>query len=416
MTIYFLTHYFPPERNAPANRVSALAKRWADAGHDVVVLTCAPNVPNGVVYQGYRNRLKPQVEKYGKVTVIRLWTYLAANKGAARRILNFLTYLFSAILVGACLRVPDRLIATSPQFFCGWAGVILKWIYLIKSGFRRSFSFILEIRDIWPESILAVGALKNSRLIRILEYLEQKMYRAADLVVTVGEGYRSKLLEKGVASEKIEMIMNGTEVPSEYPDQGTARSRYDVGNRFLCSYVGTVGMASGLQVLIRAAKKLKQMDCDEFRFLIVGDGAIRQELEVQSEQDGLNSLIFSGLLGKKEVAEILVDSDVCLVHLQAKKLFQTVIPSKIFEAMAYRKPILLGVKGEAAKIIAMAECGVEISPENEDDLVHALVAMKEDRQKLNMMAESGYHYFLEHNSWDALADRYLTLITTQSAA
>ncbi|MCH7686403.1 MAG: glycosyltransferase family 4 protein [Planctomycetes bacterium] len=199
MKILFLTHYYPPEVNAPATRTFEHCVRWARAGHDVTVVTCAPNCPGGVVFEGYKNRLRWQVEMVDGVRVVRVWTYVAKNSGTFRRIANYLSYMFSAIL--ACWRLPrpDVVIATSPQFFCGWAGVLVSKL--------KRIPFVLEIRDIWPESIEAVGAMKNRRLIRFLEFLERRMYKAADSIVAVGKGYRDNILQKVDVENQISVIL-----------------------------------------------------------------------------------------------------------------------------------------------------------------------------------------------------------------
>jgi colanic acid biosynthesis glycosyl transferase WcaI len=193
--ILFLTHYFPPEVNAPATRTFEHCVRWARAGHDVTVVTCAPNCPGGVVYPGFRNAWRPQVEWVEGVRVVRVWTYLAPNAGTVRRILNYLSYMASAVLASLRLPRPDVVIATSPQFFCGWAGV------LVARMKRRPL--VLEIRDIWPESIRAVGAIRRRPLLRLLEKLERRMYLAADHVVTVGQGYRERILQRADVADRI---------------------------------------------------------------------------------------------------------------------------------------------------------------------------------------------------------------------
>ena len=203
-----------------------MARRWVARGHEVDFITCAPNVPNGVVYDGYKNRPK-QTEIMNGIRVIRIWTVLAAHRGTAMRILNYLSYMVSAFFAGLFVRKPDLVIATSPQFLCGWAGVMLSRL--------RRLPFILEIRDIWPESIVAVGALENERLLHFLERLELKMYKAADHIVTVGQGYADCLLEKGVPQDKISIVMNGVDEdvfrPCE-PDQ-KMETRLGVRGRFV---------------------------------------------------------------------------------------------------------------------------------------------------------------------------------------
>jgi len=150
--ILFLSHYFPPEGNAPASRVYEMAKRWVAAGHKVEVITGVPNVPSGIIYKGYKNRLR-QIEFIDGIRVTRVWTYIAANRGKIKRVINYLSYMASAVVAGLFVRKPDVVIATSPQFFCGWAGVFLARI--------RRVPFVLEIRDIWPSSIVAVGAMRQ---------------------------------------------------------------------------------------------------------------------------------------------------------------------------------------------------------------------------------------------------------------
>jgi glycosyltransferase involved in cell wall biosynthesis len=211
MKILFLTHYFYPEVNAPATRTYEHCKRWLQAGHDIVVLTCVPNVPAGKVFQGYKNKLI-QKEVIDGILVIRLWSFLAANAGSFLRIINYLSSLimmvFYMLFSGTSY---DCLIATSPQFFTGWAGVII-------SRFRRKH-FILEIRDIWPESIVSVGAIKKSIITRILEKMELIMYRTADHIITVGNGYRDNIIRKGIDPGKISVITNGVDLSQFNPDE-----------------------------------------------------------------------------------------------------------------------------------------------------------------------------------------------------
>ena len=208
MHILFFSHYFPPEGNAPACRTYENARQWVKSGHKVTVITCAPNVPNGIVYEGYKNRLI-QRETIDGIKVKRVWTYIAANEGTIRRIINYLSYMLSAVFFSLFVKGADVIISTSPQFFCGWAGII--------AGKIKRLPVILEIRDIWPESIAAVGAMRNKKLLKVLEWLEIKMYSAADYIVTVGEGYKHKLLERDVPEKKVSVIMNGIDPQIFYP-------------------------------------------------------------------------------------------------------------------------------------------------------------------------------------------------------
>jgi hypothetical protein len=404
--IVFFSHYFPPEGNAPATRTYEHCVRWVRAGHTVTVITCAPNVPNGVVYSGYRNRLWPQRESVDGIDVIRVWTYLAANAGGAKRIANFLSYLASATFAFTFFcRRPAVILATSPQFFCGWAGVIAAWL--------KWRPLILEIRDIWPESITTVGALKKGLIIRCLEVLERWMYRSARHIVAVGAGYQQKILEKADVANRISVITNGVDL-ERFPEQPRSPEfvrRWDLGGRFVCSYAGTIGMAHGLQVVLRAARLLRQRGHDDLSFCLIGDGAEREALEKSAADEGLSAWVkFTGRLDKSDMAMALASSDCLLVHLKKSELFETVIPSKIFEAMAMRRPIIMGVRGESAEIVRQAGCGIDIEPESESELVAALIRLKDERLLYAALCERGREFVGQHYSRDAFARKYLELI------
>jgi len=403
MKILFFSHYFPPEVNAPASRTHANCKRWVEAGHRVTVITCAPNCPEGVVYKGYRNRLFHR-EVIDGIEVIRVWTFLAPNKGTFFRIVNYLSYMLSGIVVGIFQKKPDIMIATSPQFFCGWAGII--------AGRLRNVPLLLEIRDIWPESIIAVGAIKNVTVIRFIEWWEKKMYRLARHIIAVGEGYKQQLLGKGVSSQRISVVMNGVDKSMFFPRPTDTKLKSQLGitDKFVCSYVGTIGLAGGLEVVLRAALILEEMKRDDIVFLLVGSGAMRDDLEAEQKRIGLSNVIFTGQLEKSEMPAILSISDAVLVHLTKTDLFLTVMPSKIFEAAGMARPIICGVAGYAAELVKKAGGGICIEPENPGELVDAIDFLAGHPDKGKKMGESGYKFITEHYDRDILAENYLGII------
>lgn len=405
MRILFFSHYFPPEGNAPASRTYEHCVRWARAGNEVTVITCVPNVPDGVPYQGYKNRWRSQKETIDGVEVIRVWTFLAPNAGFLKRTLNYVSYMMSAFWTSLFVARPDVIIATSPQFFCGWAGVV--------SQFFRRKPFILEIRDIWPESITAVGAMRKSSLTKILEWLEKKMYLSADHIVAVGMGYRDNVAAKADVQNRISVIYNGVDgshfTPGNLDQEFLAR--FGMANRFVCSYVGTIGMAHGLETVLDAAETLKREQQTEIGFLLVGDGAMRKELEQQTQQRGLEYFVrFTGRLDKSEMPKVLASSDALLVHLRACELFETVIPSKIFEAMAMKRPIIMGVRGESAEIVRRSGAGIDMEPSNASDLVACVQRLRNDRDLYERLSESGREFVLNRFSRDRFADDYLQLM------
>lgn len=405
MRILFFTHYFPPEVNAPATRTYEHCVRWARAGHDVTVVTCVPNCPNGVLFDGYRNRLRPQIEMVDGLRVIRIWTYIAANAGTVKRIVNYLSYMLSAILVSLRLPRPDVVVATSPQFFCGWAGVIASRI--------KQVPLVLEIRDIWPESIRAVGAIKNKRLLKLLEWLERRLYRAADEIVTVGEGYRDEIARKVDPATCISIVSNGVDLQVFSPQPADERflHAWDLEEKFVCTYVGTIGMAHGLEVVVEAARILAAKGRRDIAFCLVGDGAERERLESQVQQAGLQQMIvFTGRQPKTAIPGILASSSACLIHLRRCQLFETVIPSKIFEAMAMTCPIILGVNGHARRLVETADAGLAFEPECAKSLLEAVETLADDRILCAKVGTAAREFVERQFNRDVLAGRYLALL------
>ncbi len=404
MHILFLSHYFVPENNAPAARVHALAREWTRLGHRVTVLTCAPNVPAGVVYEGYRNKLC-QTEVIDGIRTVRVWTYLAANRGRLRRGLNFLSYLATAGAAGAVMRPrADVVIATSPQFFAGWAGV--------PASRAQRAPFVLEIRDIWPDSITAVGALGEGRVIGALEKLERALYDTADHIVAVGEGYRQNMIRKGVSPQKISVVTNGVDAELFVPGPGDAalRERLDLEGKYVVTFAGTIGMASGLEVALGAARRLRQRGRDDIAFLLIGDGAVRAELEAAARTQGLHNVVFTGLVPRAQLPRYLASSDACLVHFRKQELFGTILPSKFFEDAAMEKPILLGFEGEARALLHEAECGIAFEPGNDAALAEAVEKLAADPAEGRRLGANGRRFVLEHFDRRRLAREYLDII------
>ncbi len=403
MRILFLTHYFHPEGNAPATRVYEMSRRFVKLGFEVRVVTGAPNVPSGVVYPGYRNRWRSREIVEG-IETLRVWTYVAPNKGTVRRILNYLSFCATATLAGLGGPRPDLVIATSPQFFCGWAGVFVSRL--------RRVPFVLEIRDLWPESIAAVGAMRSSWLLRGLGWLERRMYAAATRIVTVGRGYQQQLEARGVSARDISVIPNGVDLGmfDASADGSELRARFAPNGEFLCAYVGTIGMGCGLAVVLRAAEKLREMGRRDVVFLLVGDGAVREDLEREARAAGLDRVVFTGRLPKADMPRVLAASDACLVHLARRPLFRSVMPSKIFEAAAMARPIVLGVEGFAADVVSQAGAGICIEPENAEQLVAAVLRLAADRGLAGALGRAGRERIAAVFDYSELAREYAKLL------
>lgn len=405
MRILFVSHYFPPEVNAPATRTYEHCVRWAKKGHDVTVITCNPNCPTGEVYEGHRNRLMPQVEVIDGIRTVRVWTFLAANAGRFRRTLNYVTFLMSVLVVGFFQKKPDVLVATSPQFFSGLGGVLL--------GKLRRVPTVLEVRDVWPASIEAVGAVRNKPMLRLLVGMERLMYWLADHIVTVGPGYRNHIEERTRGKAEITVITNGVDTTRYVPcdRDPTFLSEHELENSFVCSYVGTVGMAHGLEVMIRAARMLREKQRTDIKFCVVGDGAKRRDLERQAKAANVDDLIkFVGLQPKDRIPRLLASSDAVLVHLNGCELFSTVIPSKIFEIMASERPIIMGVDGVARDIVSEASAGLPMIPDDAEDLVRIVERLCDEPSLCQDLSETGRRFVENFYNRDTLAQDYLSLL------
>lgn len=401
MHILFLTHYFPPEVNAPASRTYENAKRWVRAGHQVTVITCAPNHPNGVLYPGYENKWRQWGEKDG-VRVLRVKTYLSANKGVGNRSLNYFSYLLSAAAFCRKVKGVDIVVSTSPQFFCGLSG------YFVSR--RHGCPWVVEIRDLWPESMHAVGAVRGRGLIGLLERVELFLYQKPDHIVALTGAFKRHMVGKGIPAGKIDVVTNGADLQqfSPRPKMNGFRERHGLNGKFVAAYVGTHGMAHALGTVLEAARRLEAHP--EIHFLLVGDGAERENLLKRKEELGLKNVLMLPQQTKEQVPEILAASDVCMVLLRRTELFKTVIPSKIFEAMAMERPIILGVEGEARAIVEASGGGVFIEPENEGQLAETVLKMSREPAWAESLGRAGGEFVRAHYSRDRLAADYLEVL------
>jgi len=341
--ILFFADNFPPEKNAQASRVYERARHWVRWGHGVTVITCAPNFPEGQVYPGYKNRWY-QGEIVDGIRVVRVKTYIAANRGRVRRMVDYFSYLPAAFLAG--VREKTNIVAaTSPQMFAALAGS------MVATVLRRPF--LLEVSDLWPESILAVGAMqKPNAIVRGLNALAKFLYMRADRIVVLTESFRRKLAGIGIPESKIDVVLNGVDLDQYSPrmrDEDLAKSHGISPGDFVVGYIGTLGMAHGLDNVLDAAAKLLGT---RVRFLLVGPGAHRERLVARAQERGLKNVTFVAPQPKSMMPYYWSLCNVALVHLKDTMLFETVIPSKIFEAMGMGLPIVLcAPKGEASRIV-----------------------------------------------------------------
>ena len=390
MHILFLTDNFPPEVNAPASRTFEHCREWVKHGEQVTVITCAPNFPKGRVFEGYRNLLWQEEEMDG-IRVIRVWTYIAANEGFFKRVIDYLSFMLAGSLAALFVRRVDVVIGTSPQFFTACAA--------LATGFCKRVPWVFELRDLWPESIKAVGAMRDTLVIRLLEKVESFLYRKACLIVTVTNGLRQTLMQRGVEGAKIDVVTNGVDLSnfSLQPKDEQLLLALGLQGKFVAGYIGTHGMAHALDTLLDAAFLLMQTPgAENVMFLFLGSGARKVELIERARKQGLLNVLFLDTVPRGEVARYWSLLDVSVIHLRKIELFTSAIPSKLFECMGMGIPVLHGVAGESADIVMREQVGEVFESENAPQLAECVLRLRDD--------ESRYQQ-LRRNALDA-AQRY----------
>lgn len=383
MRIVFLTDNFPPETNAPANRTFEHCREWVRAGHSVTVVTGVPNFPAGRVFAGYRNRLW-QTERIEGIRVIRVWTYIAANAGFGRRVVDYLSFMLSAIGAAPFVGRADVVVATSPQFFTACAG----WVV----GLLKRAPFVFELRDLWPASIRAVGAVRDGLILRALEALELFLYRRAAAVVSVTRSFREGLIGRGIDPGKIEVVTNGVDRSRFFPRARDPAlvDRLGLKDTFVAGYVGTIGLAHGLETVLEAAAIMQGRPAgNDVRFILLGDGAARTSLQARAAGMGLKNVIFLDPVPRDRVPDYLALLDTSIIHLRDEPLFHTVIPSKLFECMAMGIPVLHGVPGESADIVAQERAGICFGSGDAEALCVALETLRSRPNLAKTLAGNG---------------------------
>jgi glycosyltransferase involved in cell wall biosynthesis len=401
--ILFVSQYFPPEVCAPANRTHGFSREWVRRGHDVTVLTAFPHHPRGIKQPEDRWAITRR-ESVDEIDVVRTYVYATANKGKIRRMISYASFMSSAVAIGRWrVSRPDVVVATSPQLLCACAG------YAIARSLRSPFVF--EVRDLWPESILAVEAMSKNFVVKRLQDVARFLYRRSDRIVTVGEGYRRQINNRyGIPVEKMDVVPNSIDL--DFFDPGVSgndiRREFGWGDRFVVLYMGTHGMAHALHRVLEAARELS--DREDILFAFVGEGAEKDNLKRLASQWALPNVQFIDQQPKTRVPHFYAASDLGLVTLRDTPLFQDVMPSKIFEYMAMQKSLLVGVGGEARKTVEDAGAGEYIPPENAAALVEAVARLSRHPGLRDQMGRNGRNYVIDNFDRRVISQRYLEIL------
>lgn len=407
MKILYVSQYFPPEMGAPAARVAELSRHWARMGHDVTVLTGFPNHPTGVVPEEWRSRLHRLhcTDTIDGVKVVRTWLWPLPNRKAHERIRNYASFCVSAAISGLALPKPDVVIATSPQLLCALAGWWLAW--------WKRVPFVFEVRDLWPESLAAVGAgSEGSLLHRTLGAIAGFLYRRAQRIVVVAPAFTNHLMRYwNVPAAKISTVENGVETDVFRLDPAAAevRKQLHLEDRFLICYIGTMGNAHGLETLIAAAEEL-QTALPSTMFLLIGEGAEKDRIAKLAAQRGLQNIKFLDQQPRERIPAYVSAADLCLVMLRKSELFKTVIPTKLLEYMACERPVIVAVDGQARQIVETAHAGVFVEPENSKALVKAILDLAGESERRRQMGASGRAYIVNQFSREKTARDYITVL------
>jgi glycosyltransferase involved in cell wall biosynthesis len=379
--ILIVTPYYPPEKAAAAVRMSETAAQLVQRGYEVTVLTTRPNYPTGIVPPEYRGRTL-QEESIDGVRVVRVWSYTCPNRGFLRRILAQLSFGCLAPVLGwKAVGQPDVIMVESPPLFDAIAGRML-------SRYKRC-PFIFVVSDLWPASAVQLGMLHNRALIWLAEWLELSTYQRAGLIWTVTAGICTNIIKMGLPPEKVFLLTNGVDISKFRPfPQAQARAKLHWDDHFTALYAGTHGLAHGLTTLLDAAELLR--DQTAIRFVLVGDGAEKKDLVAQAQQRHLTNVHFLEPMPHDQIPQLLAAADVCLIPLRKLPLFEGALPSKMYEAMACARPIVLSVAGEARRLAEQAAgAAIAVEPENGDELASAILHLYEHPDQAEVLGQQG---------------------------
>lgn len=402
MRILWISQWFPPDLGALPARLTEMAPEWAAQGHEVTVVAAFPHHPLGVIPEAYRGRWVVE-ERYGDIRVIRCRLWALPNRKMWQRTACQLSFVATSVLLGLTRPArPDVVIVSSPPFFTGIAGIVF-------ARFHHA-PFVFEVRDLWPEVFAATGMLSRGTIFRVLEGLEKFFYRAARRIVVVTRSFRDDLVRRGVPDSKVAVIPNGADLEFHAPGPGSEELRRQLGGegKFLATYIGTHGLATGLTQVLDAAAAL--LEDPRFAFAFVGEGAERAALIEESRRRGLSNVVFHPALPKQRMPELYASSDTCIVCLRPLPLFEKFIPSKIFEILSCGRPLVAALAGEAAEIAQAAGAKV-VPPGDGAAIARAVRDLAEEPEMRRRMEASGRRFVAENYDRRQLARRYLEVLS-----
>ncbi len=403
MKVIFLTQYFPPETGAPQNRLFATAQALRSHGAEVTVLTAMPNYPDMRIHGEYRGKWKVEEEMDG-LRVIRAWLLVSAQRSIFWRLCNYFSFVFTALVIGLfSLRRSDVLIVESPPLFLGITAMLL--------AKAKRAKLVFNVSDLWPESAVQLGLVTNKALISLSTWLEMRCYGSAALITGQTQGIVRDIQQR-CPNKRVHWLPNGVDFEAiasaeqQEPELPDLRDRLGITpGALVIAYTGILGHAQGLEVVLKAAHLLREQD--GIHFLLIGDGPEKAALLEMKVELSLINVHFMDRLPRHALLSLLRSIDAVAVPLRKNDLFKGAIPSKIFEALAMAKPLLLGVEGEAKELfIDQGKAGIAFEPDNARALADAADRMHEDRALLLRTGRDGQRYVKENFDRTVINERF----------
>jgi glycosyltransferase involved in cell wall biosynthesis len=405
LRVTFLTHYFPPEVGAAQSRLIELATRLAEAGEQVTVVTGFPNYPTGEIPPAYRGKGFME-ERMNGIRVLRTWVFATRNKGFFKRILNHISFVLSAPTAVPRLGRTDVIFVQSPPLLVGVPALVFNRL--------RRAPFVFNVSDIWPQSAIELGALRNPLAIRAAEWLERHLYRRAARITVATPGILERLAARGVPREKLVLLTNGVDTSEFQPAAPQTELAAELGldGRKVFLYAGTLGLSQGLDTVLEAAKLTRDPDV---LYVLLGDGADKEALVAKAQAERIANVRFLPSQPKDSMPGLLNLAYASLIPLRRLDLFKSALPSKMFESMAVGKPLVAALWGEGADLVSNARCGLVVEPENPEAMHDAVAKLVADPTAARTMGENGRHYVTEHFDRARIATRLRELLHETAA-
>jgi glycosyltransferase involved in cell wall biosynthesis len=400
LKVTFLTQYFPPEVGAPQGRMYELAKRLTDMGHTTTVVTAFPNYPTGVIFPGYTGK-RFMEEWMDGVRVLRTWVFATPNRGFFKRVLMHFSFTFSSLTAIRRLGKTDVIFVQSPPLLIGLATLMFSRL--------KGAPFVFNVSDIWPQSAIELGMLRNPIAIRVAEMFERHLYRRASRITVPVPGMVDRLAARGIPRDKLVLLTNGVDTTTfqpQPPDPEYAR-QLGLDGRKMFLYAGTHGLSHGLDVILEAAKLTNDPD---ILYVLAGEGADKAALVSKAKAQHLTNVLFLPNQPRSMMPALLNLAYASILSLKRLELFRSALPAKMYEYMAVGQPMVAAVWGEAADLIGRAQCGVVVEPEDPRAMQKAVESLAADAKLAKQMGQHGREFVIQHFDRKDIAERLANLL------